>query len=219
MRLASRRAGCQLAWLCAPAGSHTAVAVSSLVGELVDELTVKARQPGHTNSCCSGPVGSMQRLFALEDCRHVSARAFPDRARRTCRAGAGEADGGCAQRLAQLRQVRSDRCARGRSRSAAVKQHAAPLLEQQGCGVLTAAKLVAEVAGIERFKSDAQLAMMAGVAPLDASSGRQRRHRLNRRGNRQLNPRPAQDRSHPGARARACTRLSRSSACRGQDLA
>jgi transposase len=29
--------------------------------------------------------------------------------------------------------------------------------------------------------------MLAGVAPLDASSGRQGRHRLNRKGNRQLN--------------------------------
>src|SRR5215211_7063891 len=34
---------------------------------------------------------------------------------------------------------------------------------------------------------DAQLAMHAGVAPLDVSSGRQQRHRLNRAGNRQLN--------------------------------
>jgi transposase len=46
---------------------------------------------------------------------------------------------------------------------------------------------VAEVASVGRFQSEAQLAMLAGVAPLDASSGRQRRHRLNRRGNRQLN--------------------------------
>ena len=56
-----------------------------------------------------------------------------------------------------------------------------------GCGVLTAAKVVAEVAGVERFRGDASLAMMAGAAPLDASSGRHQRHRLNRKGNRQLN--------------------------------
>jgi len=31
------------------------------------------------------------------------------------------------------------------------------------------------------------LARLAGVAPLDASSGQQQRHRLNRHGNRQLN--------------------------------
>ena len=39
----------------------------------------------------------------------------------------------------------------------------------------------------EIFQSDAQFACLAGVAPLDASSGQQRRHRLSRHGNRQLN--------------------------------
>ena len=68
-----------------------------------------------------------------------------------------------------------------------VEAHAAPLLELAGCGELTAAKLIAEVAGAERFRSDAQLARHAGCAPLEASSGSRRRHRLSRRGNRQLN--------------------------------
>ena len=68
-----------------------------------------------------------------------------------------------------------------------VRREAPQLLALPGCGALTAAKLVGEVAGIERFRTDAQLAMHAGVAPLDVSSGRQQRHRLNRAGNRQLN--------------------------------
>src|SRR6266545_3166176 len=37
------------------------------------------------------------------------------------------------------------------------------------------------------FAARSALAMHAGVAPLDVSSGRQQRHRLNRAGNRQLN--------------------------------
>jgi transposase len=68
-----------------------------------------------------------------------------------------------------------------------VRREAPQLLALPGCGALTAAKLVGEIAGIERFRTDAQLAMHAGVAPLDVSSGRQQRHRLNRAGNRQLN--------------------------------
>jgi transposase len=68
-----------------------------------------------------------------------------------------------------------------------VAAQAPQLLELPGCGTLTAAKVIAEVAGIERFRSDAKLAKLAGVAPLDASSGKQQRHRLNRKGNRQLN--------------------------------
>jgi transposase len=68
-----------------------------------------------------------------------------------------------------------------------VRRQAPQLLALPGCGVLTAAKLIAEVAGVERFHSDAKLAKLAGVAPLDASSGKQLRHRVNRTGNRQLN--------------------------------
>jgi transposase len=66
-------------------------------------------------------------------------------------------------------------------------QMAPALLELPGCATLTAAKLLAEIGPIERFKSDAQLARHAGVAPLEASSGRTQRHRLDRGGNRQMN--------------------------------
>lgn len=71
--------------------------------------------------------------------------------------------------------------------AALVEQHFPQLLALPGCGALTAAKLVGEIAGIERFSSDSKLAMHAGVGPLEASSGQRQRHRLNRKGNRQLN--------------------------------
>ena len=57
----------------------------------------------------------------------------------------------------------------------------------QAAPPLTAAKLLAEIGPIDRFKTDAQLARHSGVAPLEASSGRIQRHRLDRGGNRQLN--------------------------------
>jgi transposase len=68
-----------------------------------------------------------------------------------------------------------------------VAQVAPQLLDEVGCGPLTAAKLIAEIAGIDRFTTDAQLARSCGVAPIPASSGRRQRHRLDRGGNRQLN--------------------------------
>lgn len=68
-----------------------------------------------------------------------------------------------------------------------VVDHHGELLEIPGVAALTAAKLVGEIAGIERFATDAKLAVHAGVAPLEASSGDRQRHRLSRRGNRQLN--------------------------------
>jgi len=68
-----------------------------------------------------------------------------------------------------------------------VSEVAPKLLELPGCAAVTAAKLLAEIGPIDRFKSDAQLARHGGVAPLEASSGRVQRHRLDRGGNRQLN--------------------------------
>ena len=61
------------------------------------------------------------------------------------------------------------------------------LLAERGCGVLIAAKIVGEVAGVTRFATDAKLARIAGSAPIPASSGHTIRHRLDRGGNRQLN--------------------------------
>lgn len=68
-----------------------------------------------------------------------------------------------------------------------VGDYAPQLLAEVGCGTLTTAKLIGEIAGAERFASDAQLARSCGVAPIPVSSGRRDRHRLDRGGNRQLN--------------------------------
>ena len=68
-----------------------------------------------------------------------------------------------------------------------VAQLAPQLVDEPGCGPLTAAKLVGEIAGAGRFSSDAKLARAAGTAPIPASSGRTDRHRLDRGGNRQIN--------------------------------
>src|SRR4051794_5463627 len=65
-----------------------------------------------------------------------------------------------------------------------VAAYAPQLLELKGCGVLIAGKLIGETARIARFRHEAQLARLAGVARIAASSGQQRRHRLNRHGNR-----------------------------------
>jgi transposase len=61
------------------------------------------------------------------------------------------------------------------------------LLAIPGCGILSAAKILAETAGIQRFATEARYAAYAGTAPIPASSGATTRHRLNRGGNRQLN--------------------------------
>jgi transposase len=70
---------------------------------------------------------------------------------------------------------------------ALIKAYRPALLNEVGCGTLTAAALIGRVAGAERFDTDAQFARQAGVAPIPASSGQRTRHRLHRGGDRQLN--------------------------------
>ena len=60
-----------------------------------------------------------------------------------------------------------------------------------GVGVLTAAEILTEVGDPTRYSTKDKFAMANGTAPLEASSGRVVRHRLNRGGNRRLN------RGHP----------------------
>jgi transposase len=274
-------------------GTHTAAAVDGGTSEALAELTVRARDEGHERLLAWAAGLASERTWALEDCRHVSARLerfligrgervvrVPPKlmagTRRSARErGKSDAIDALAvaraalrepglpaarlegpaleirllldhrddlvaertriqnrlrwhlheldpelelpsgalsklqwlarvgRRLARLEQGPRTRIAReliARSReltraeralerelAALVKQEAPQLLALPGCGALTAAKLIGEVAGVERFSSDAQLAMHAGAAPLDVSSGKQQRHRLNRSGNRQLN--------------------------------
>jgi transposase len=68
-------------------------------------------------------------------------------------------------------------------------QSVAPtLLALQGCGELTAAKLIGETAGVRRFKSEAAFARHSGTAPIPVWSGNTAgRVRMTRSGNRQLN--------------------------------
>jgi transposase len=90
--------------------------------------------------------------------------------------------------------------------AARVRALAPSLLALPGVAALTAAKIVAETAGVDRFKSKDAYARHNGTAPLPAWSGNQSRHRLSRTGNRQLNCAihriaVTQKRCHPAAQA------------------
>lgn len=61
------------------------------------------------------------------------------------------------------------------------------LTQIPGVGPFIAAKILGEVGEVSRIRSKASFASLSGTAPVVASSGQTHRHRLNRRGNRQLN--------------------------------
>jgi transposase len=84
------------------------------------------------------------------------------------------------ERTARIRELEAEL-------AALVESYAPQLLAERGCGPLTAAKLIGEIAGADRFATDAKLARTSGAAPIPASTGNTNRHRLDRGGNRQLN--------------------------------
>lgn len=122
------------------------------------------------------PAGCLDRIVWLDRVGRKLSRAERSARVRVCR---------------ELVRAIRDRTRRAseleREIGAMVHAQAPQLLELPGCGTLTAAKLLAETAGVKRFSSDAKLARVAGVAPIPASSGLRVRHRLDRGGNRQLN--------------------------------
>ncbi|MBK5249925.1 MAG: IS110 family transposase [Actinomycetales bacterium] len=61
------------------------------------------------------------------------------------------------------------------------------LMDLQGIGPSTAARLIGDVGDIARFPTKGHFASWNGTAPIDASSGDNNRHRLSRSGNRRLN--------------------------------
>jgi transposase len=61
------------------------------------------------------------------------------------------------------------------------------LLDECGVGPVCGAQLLVSSGDPNRMAREASFAALAGTSPLDASSGQQRRHRLNGGGDRQLN--------------------------------
>ncbi|MHA6781899.1 IS110 family RNA-guided transposase [Pseudonocardia saturnea] len=70
---------------------------------------------------------------------------------------------------------------------AIVRAWRSDLLHLSGVGTIVAAVVLTAWSHPGRCRSDAAFAMLGGVAPIPASSGKTVRHRLNRSGDRQLN--------------------------------
>jgi Transposase IS116/IS110/IS902 family len=69
----------------------------------------------------------------------------------------------------------------------AITQSGTTLTQIHGVGPVLAAKILGHTGDVGRFPNRDHYASYTGAAPIEASSGKLRRHRLNRTGNRQLN--------------------------------
>lgn len=95
---------------------------------------------------------------------------------------------GVLRRLGQRVERLSKELAEAERALAALLAELAPdLLEECGVGPICGAQLLVSSGDPSRMTSEASFAALAGTSPVDASSGKQRRHRLNRGGDRQLN--------------------------------
>ena len=93
----------------------------------------------------------------------------------------------CGASLAHPSARRRDRARSTRTRRAWSPSLAPDLLDECGVGPVCAAQLLVSSGDPQRMASEASFAALAGTSPVDASSGKQQRHRLNRGGDRQLN--------------------------------
>jgi len=70
---------------------------------------------------------------------------------------------------------------------AALDERGSRLREVDGVGAVTAVRLIGRTGQASRFATADAFATYAGVAPIEVASGERTRHRLSRRGDRQLN--------------------------------
>jgi len=91
------------------------------------------------------------------------------------------------QLLADVRRLDRQVKTASQAIGTAVREHGTTLTQVYGVGPVLAAKLLGYTGDITRFPDRDHFASYTGTAPVEASSGDVRRHRLNRAGNRQLN--------------------------------
>lgn len=87
----------------------------------------------------------------------------------------------------RIRALQTEATEHERAMRAIVRSWRPDLLELTGIGPIVAATVLTAWSHPGRCRSDAAFAMLAGAAPIPASSGKTVRYRLNRCGNRQLN--------------------------------
>lgn len=154
-----------------------------LLSEHRDQL-VRARTQlinrTHKNLVISHP-GYEMRVPKLTTKRHLQDAMVMLRSDRSVRADL------IRDRIAEIRRINEKIATVEKQLAAKVVESGTGLTQLRGIGFIAAAKILGEVGDLSRLRSKASFAMFTGTAPLEASSGRMVRHRLNRGGNRQLN--------------------------------
>jgi transposase len=89
--------------------------------------------------------------------------------------------------VGELRAVDASLADIERRMVAALDDHGSRLRQVDGVGPVTAVRLIGRTGPASRFPTADAFATYAGAAPIEVASGERTRHRLSRRGDRQLN--------------------------------
>lgn len=134
----------------------------------------------HRDLVVSHP-GYDRRIPKLTSSKHLTAAVTLLRGDRSIRAEL------IRDRVAEIRRPDDKIAGIEKQIAAKVCESGTTLTQLRGVGFIVAAKILGEVGDLSRLRSKGSFAMLTGTAPLQASSGKTQRHRLNRGGNRQLN--------------------------------
>ncbi|RHW25874.1 IS110 family transposase [Nocardioides immobilis] len=92
-----------------------------------------------------------------------------------------------AELIADLERIYTRKKAADKELAELIRATGSTLLDLNGIGPTGAARLLVDVGDITRFPTRGHFSSWNGTAPIDASSGDHVRHRLSRKGNRQIN--------------------------------
>lgn len=87
----------------------------------------------------------------------------------------------------RLRDLRSEILEIEKELAILIKESGHTVETANGCGTVIAAEIIGEIGDIKRFKTPGALAKYAGCAPREHSSGKTKRYKKTRSGNRRLN--------------------------------
>lgn len=166
-----------------PSLGSTARPGSSACSSII-ETTWSPREPGSRVDWLAPPRASSRAALAAKG-------AAPPARPRVCPGPAGSNLGTVARIAPDLvgrtRELTLEANRLEREIIVIVRRLAPSLLELAGCGALSAAKIMGDVAGADRFRSKAAFARWNGTAPIPVSSRNSTHVRLSRRDNRQVN--------------------------------
>jgi transposase len=165
-----------------PRGDHHSVALRLLVDRHHGLVALRTQTVNrlHALLCSLTPGGHGRRMSADQAQRLLRSIRPTNPVDTTRKAVAVEL-------LADVRRFDRDLVASKKRITEAVTASKTSLVEIYGVGPIVAAIVIGHVADVRRFPTRDHFASYNGTAPIEASSGPKKRHRLNPRGNRTLN--------------------------------